>query len=124
MNDKVYAQGDIILVPCEGQPDEKTRVNAAGEPAVVAEGEHTGMKHALYENATMFRDDALARDEGVPSDLYLGHVVVGEGGAKLEHGESQGAQGDHASIDVPPGTYHARGQREHREGRASQRAMD
>lgn len=60
----------------------------------------------------MFRDDGLARAASVPSDLYIGHVVVAPGGAVLEHGVSQGLQGDHAPISVPAGTYIARRQME------------
>jgi hypothetical protein len=119
---KIYAQGDILLEACDDTPNPECQVSAKGEPVVLAEGEHTGMKHALYDNVTMFRDDALARSGGF-ADNYLGHITVGAGGAVLEHGEKQGAQGDHAPINVDEGTYRVLGQREHREGETI-RAMD
>ena len=34
----------------------------AGGAVVLAEGEATGHRHATYDQVTMFRDDALARE--------------------------------------------------------------
>ena len=82
-----------------------------GDPVILAEGEHTGHRHAFYGGAVLFRDDALAR--GVPPDLYIGHVKVALGGAVLEHGIGPGSKGDHDPIELPAGTYVARRQREY-----------
>jgi hypothetical protein len=106
----VYAQGDVLLLPVadvvQGQGE-----SGLEHPVILAEGEHTGHRHAFYGGATMFRDDALARD--VPADLYIGHVKIASGGATLEHGPGPGQRGDHDPIDVPPGTYIALRQREY-----------
>ena len=52
---------------------------------MLAEGELTGHRHAIYERVTMFRDDALARE--IPAGLYVGHVKVSAGPAVLLHQE-------------------------------------
>jgi hypothetical protein len=108
---KVYAQGDVVLVEVAAVDLPTKRVRTAGDGAVVlAEGEHTGHRHAFYGGALLFHDAALARD--IPSDLYIGHVNVGPQGAVLEHGPARGIKGDHDPISIPPGTYVARRQRE------------
>lgn len=105
MTRKLYAQGDILLEKVDHKvPENVEPINVHADGAVVlAEGEVTGHRHAFYENAMMFRDDGLARD--MPSDLYLGHVVVQDGGAELKHEE-------HATIKLEPGVYRVRRQRE------------
>lgn len=103
---KLYAQGDILLERIDDivAPENVKPINVHPDGAVVlAEGEVTGHRHAFYENAVMFRDDGLARD--VPTDLYLGHVKVGAGGAELKHEE-------HATIKLEEGLYRVRRQRE------------
>jgi hypothetical protein len=108
---RVYAQGDIVLVLVQDvEPEPAKIVTPFGESVVLAEGEHTGHRHAFYGGALLFRDDALARD--VPSNLYIGHVKVASEGAVLQHGTGPGEKGDHDSIAVPRGTYVARRQRE------------
>lgn len=100
----LYAQGDIILERvADAAPS--TPINTDPDGAVVlARGEVTGHRHALYcGGVTMFRDDALARD--MPMELYLGHIKVGAAGADLKHEE-------HATITLPPGSYRVRRQRE------------
>jgi hypothetical protein len=109
---KVYAQGDVVLVPIQNiEPNPKSVIANFGDTVVLAEGELTGHRHAFYGGALLFRDDALAR--GVPSGLYIGHVNVAPEGALLEHGAGPGPKGDHDSIKLPPGTYIARRQREY-----------
>lgn len=101
---EIYAQGDLLI---EHVPD----LHASGEimekatdgALVLAEGELTGHRHAIYDTVTMFRDDALARD--IPKGLYVGHVNVDADGALVVHHE-------HAPISLPKGTYRVRRQRE------------
>lgn len=101
---KLFAQGDILLelvndVPPSGQILEPWSDGAY----VLAEGEVTGHRHAIFDQVTFFRDDGLARD--MPSSLYVGHVRVGDPGANLVHEE-------HSTINLPRGTYRVRRQRE------------
>lgn len=100
----IYAQGDIIIERvADAKPSTPIGVDPDGA-VVLARGEVTGHRHAFYGGgATLFRDDALARD--VPAGLYIGHVRISASGAALRHEE-------HAAIDLPPGTYRVRRQRE------------
>jgi hypothetical protein len=108
-----YAQGDVILVQVDDNIEIKPErvIVPSGHPVVLAEGEHTGHRHAFYDGALLFRDQALARD--VPPELYIGHVRISIGGALLEHGTGPGIRGDHDPIRIPAGTYVVRGQREY-----------
>lgn len=101
----IYAQGDILI-----ERVEDGAVGAAIKPdpdgaVVLGRGEVTGHRHrfALEDRVTMFRDDARAKD--VPTELYVGHVKIGAGGATLLHEE-------HAPVALPPGSYRIRRQRE------------
>jgi hypothetical protein len=119
---QVFAQGDVVLVRVDDvEPRPGSIVAPLGGPVVLAEGEHTGHRHAFYGGALMFRDDALAR--AVPAELYIGHVKVAPEGAVLEHGTGPGAKGDHDPITLPAGTYVARRQREFT-GRDARRVED
>jgi|HubBroStandDraft_1064217.scaffolds.fasta_scaffold357127_2 hypothetical protein len=112
MESKVYAQGDVLLVPvADVEPLASKIVPSVDGTVILAEGEHTGHRHAFYGGALMFRDDALARD--IPRALYIGHVKVAPGGAVLEHGTGPGQTGDHDPIQVPAGTFIALRQREY-----------
>jgi hypothetical protein len=114
-----YAQGDVLLLRvADAEP--RDGVSQQG-PVILAEGEHTGHRHAFYGGAVMFRDDAMARD--VPSQLYIGHVEIGNGGAVLEHGPGPGQHGDHDPVHVPAGTYIALRQREYT-GAEARRVVD
>ena len=104
-----YAQGDVLLIPVPEA--ESCPRQIAQAPVVLAEGEHTGHRHAFYGGAVMFRDEGLARD--IPRDLYVGHVKIAEGGALLEHGPGPGQRGDHDPVAVPAGTFLALRQREY-----------
>ena len=100
----MLAQGDILIERVTDVPVTGTVLQAAGDGAVVlAEGETTGHRHAIYDRVTMFRDDALARD--VPGGLYVGHVKVEGPTALIQHDE-------HAPIELPRGTWRIRRQRE------------
>jgi hypothetical protein len=100
---KLYAQGDIIL---EAVDDVAPLAPLPADPdgaVVLARGEETGHRHAFHGGATLFRDEALARD--IPPELYVGHVKIDAPGAALRHEE-------HATVALPAGTYRVRRQRE------------
>ena len=101
---EMYAQGDLLIERVEDVEPSGTIVSPDAVGAVVlAEGELTGHRHAIFERVTMFRDDALARE--VPSGLYIGHVKVEGGAVQVQHQE-------HAPISLADGTYRVRRQRE------------
>ncbi len=98
---ELYAQGDILF-----ERISSTGLDQGARPdgqLVIAEGEATGHRHIINGGATMFRDDAMARD--IASELYVGHVRVGKDGSAVEHDE-------HAPLFLPAGTYRVRRQRE------------
>ena len=106
-----FAQGDVLLVRVDGlQFKDSTRVDTKNG-AILQHGEHTNHVHALWGgNVAMFHDEGLARPEA--KGLYLGHVMLKEP-ADLEHGTGPGKNdGDHATINLPAGTYEVRGQQE------------
>src|SRR5262245_66518976 len=101
---RLYAQGDILVERVNDAPVSGQILHAAnGGAVVVAEGELTGHHHKIFGCATLYRDDALARD--IPDNLYIGHLQVERTGARLEHDE-------HAPIDLALGTYRVRRQRQ------------
>ena len=100
----LFAQGDLLFERVNDICPSGSIVDAQPDGAtVLAEGEATGHRHAIHDQVTMFRDDALARD--IPDDLYVGHVRVPRGFARVEHEE-------HAPITLSEGTYRVRRQRE------------
>jgi hypothetical protein len=99
----MFAQGDLLIERVEDGKVRGTRVEPGPDGAVVlAEGETSGHRHAVY-GAVMFRDDALAA--AIPDGLYVGHLTVNEGTARIVHEE-------HALISLPKGTWRVRRQRE------------
>jgi hypothetical protein len=103
MND-MFAQGDLLIERVADVEPSGTIVAADATGAtVLAEGELTGHRHAIFDRVTMFRDDALARE--IPSGLYVGHVKVTGGSATIHHQE-------HAPVSLAEGTYRVRRQRE------------
>jgi hypothetical protein len=104
MMTELLAQGDLLIerVP-DIAPSGTIEENAEGAVIVLAEGEESGHRHAIWERATMFRDERLARD--IPAGLYIGHVRVNSAYARVTHDE-------HAPITLPRGTYRVRRQRE------------
>ena len=100
---QLLAQGDILFERVEPTPITGVLVCAEVNEVVIAEGEATGHLHKLCGGATLYRDDALARD--IPDHLYIGHVRVTGPAARLEHDE-------HAQIVIQPGTYRVRRQRQ------------
>jgi hypothetical protein len=99
----MYAQGDLLIERVSDVCPSGSRIDADADGAtVLAEGEVSGHRHAIYESVVFFRDDGLARD--IPGGLYVGHVNV-EGHADLVHDE-------HATVSLSAGTYRVRRQRE------------
>lgn len=83
---KIYRQGDVLLVETEQELDPKTELVKNG-PVVLAYGEVTGHKHAIYapENVRRFEVAGMTFVE------LMGQVA-------LEHEE-------HAPVKVPAGKY-------------------
>ena len=101
---QVFAQGDLLIERVDDAPPSGTIVEPGVDGAVVlAEGEVTGHRHAIFDAVTMFRDDGLARD--IPGGLYIGHLRVDGDVAYVRHDE-------HATIDLSTGTWRVRRQRE------------
>jgi hypothetical protein len=100
----MYAQGDLLIERVDDLEPSGTLISPDATGAtVLAEGEFTGHRHAIFDRVAMFRDDALALD--VPSGLYVGHIKVEGGSATILHQE-------HAPIALGEGTYRVRRQRE------------
>jgi hypothetical protein len=101
---EMYAQGDLLIERVEDLEPSGTIIAPEETGAtVLAEGELSGHRHAVFERVTMFRDDALARD--IPAGLYVGHLKVEGDAATLVHEE-------HDPITLRQGTYLVRRQRE------------
>ncbi len=104
MNRNLYAQGDVLIEEVETVPTSGTPTDRGVDGGyVLAEGEATGHRHIIKGCATMFRDDALARD--IPTELYIGHLRVDDDSARVLHEE-------HAAIPLNKGMYRVRRQRE------------
>jgi hypothetical protein len=101
---EMFAQGDLLIERvADADPSGTILAPDASGATVLAEGELTGHRHAIFDRVTMFRDDALARE--IPAGLYIGHVKVDGGSALIHHQE-------HAPISLGEGTYRIRRQRE------------
>jgi hypothetical protein len=113
----LYFQGDVCIERVDDAPVTGAVLPPAADGAVVlAHGEVTGHRHAFYGGAvTLFRDDGLARD--MPAELYIGHLVVSDPVARLQHEE-------HSTIALPKGTYRVRRQREFEEREESRLVED
>jgi hypothetical protein len=101
---EIFAQGDLLLERvADVAPSGTIEENLDGVAMVLAEGETTGHRHAIWDRVTMFRDARLARD--IPPGLYIGHLQVASAYARVSHEE-------HAPLTLPRGTYRVRRQRE------------
>jgi hypothetical protein len=101
---EIFAQGDLLLERvADITPSGTLEENLEGMAMVLAEGEMTGHRHAIWDRVTLFRDALLARD--IPAGLYIGHLQVASAYARVMHEE-------HAPITLPRGTYRVRRQRE------------
>jgi hypothetical protein len=101
---EIFAQGDLLLERvADVAPSGMIEENLDGVAMVLAEGETTGHRHAIWDRVTMFRDAMLARD--IPPGLYIGHLQIVSAYARVTHEE-------HAPLTLPRGTYRVRRQRE------------
>ena len=104
MMTEIFAQGDLLLERVDDvAPSGMVTENVEGAAMVLAEGEASGHRHAIWQRVIMFRDDRLAWD--IPTGLYVGHVQVNSAYARVTHEE-------HAPLTLPRGTYRVRRQRE------------
>lgn len=106
----MFAQGDILFIPIPPSSSTKEPIKNDPDGAIVlARGEVTGHRHAIYGGgAVLFRDDGLARDTG----LAIGRLqVTKKKGVELKHEE-------HSTIHLPAGDYEVRRQREYEAGDA------
>jgi len=98
MNDH-YRQGDILLIPIGKIPTNAEAVRREHGKLILAHGEVTGHHHAF---AVDVRNVELVTKEGAEQLYLMVHGVS----APLTHQE-------HATIDVAPGVYEVRRQREY-----------
>jgi hypothetical protein len=94
------AQGDVLLERV-ADAGEATGI-ADSHSVILAHGELSGHRHTVRGCVKLVYAAALARD--VPEGLYLGHLHVNRGPARLEHEQ-------HGAITLRTGTYRVRRQR-------------
>lgn len=92
-----FRQGDVLIIEADGVPAEAAVVDRDGHRIVLAHGEVTGHAHAILDADA----DLLSISDQV--DRWL---RVGASGARVVHEE-------HATIELPPGTFRVRIQREY-----------
>lgn len=94
-------QGDVLVLATDHIPDGTKPVKRDAGRIVLAYGEVTGHAHAIHDrHATL---TALADSDTDINDRFL--EIVGSP-AQLRHEE-------HSTIELPPGTYITRRQREY-----------
>lgn len=91
----LYRQGDVLLIRVDAPPAGARKRDRRGERIVLALGEATGHAHAVED----LHVEAYERD----GQLYL---RIPNEPALLRHEE-------HAPIELPPGSYEVRRQREY-----------
>lgn len=106
----IVRQGDVLLVPVDEVPVRQRRREIEGPRIVVAEGEATGHAHVVRGEARLVRSTAHYFR---PTEQHL--VVTGA--AVLTHEE-------HDTIELAPGTYEVRRQREYVPGGRIRRLAD
>ena len=100
-----YRQGDVMLVKVDRLPKGED-VTAKDGKNIVAWGEATGHYHAVRgPQVTMFRPDDMS------GGVVFALKIDGDG-ARLVHEKADGPTTDHGTIELPPGLYEARRQRE------------
>ncbi len=97
---QIYRQGDVAIIPVARLPRVRTPVAREGGRIVLAHGEATGHAHALVDDQAGFFEAPATTKR--PARRYLRLVK----GARLFHEE-------HAPIELPPGQYEVRRQREY-----------
>lgn len=115
--EKMARQGDVVIVRCDRIPDGANPIKREGGKVVLAHGEVTGHMHAISEKHVQhFRvDDAMAQRVEDRTRLRAGgalaqtYLMVEGAPALLKHDE-------HEEIQIAPGTYIVRRQREYVRG--------
>ncbi|WP_207485666.1 hypothetical protein [Arenibaculum pallidiluteum] len=94
-----YRQGDVLLIPAPSLPERAQALEGQSGRVVLALGEVTGHSHTMgADRVRYFREDGSGR----------GFIqVFGPGTTALVHEE-------HGPIEVEPGVYEVRLQREYR----------
>jgi hypothetical protein len=100
-------QGDVLLVPVAGVPNEGSTTESSGTRHVLAEGEATGHAHVVAGRSRLV-ELRQARRYAAP---ITRHFLVVEQSARLSHEE-------HLPIELDPGVYEVRRQREYRPHRS------
>jgi len=94
----MYRQGDVLIIPTKTIPKKTKEVPREDGAVVLAYGEVTGHRHRIHDPGV-----CLLSREG-STDRYL--TIAGEDLVHLVHEE-------HATIDLGPGNYVVRIQREY-----------
>lgn len=95
-----YRQGDILLIRVAKAPRNAKNVNRENGKLILAHGEVTGHHHAFDVDVTNV--ELVTAEQA--NELFL--MVHGTAPAPLTHQE-------HATIDIEPGVYEVRRQREY-----------
>ena len=94
----IFRQGDVLIIPVAKLPANLAPVEREHGRIILAHGEVTGHAHGIAsERAGLFRDPKLAA-------VFM--HVSGNAPVALEHEE-------HSTIQIPPGNYEVRRQREY-----------
>jgi hypothetical protein len=93
--DSMYRQGDVLVVPVTGIPDDATEGARDKGRIVLAYGEATGHAHAIADPEAEVLEARGSR-----------YLRIGAKGASLTHEE-------HGPIALPPGSYRVVIQREY-----------
>lgn len=105
----MYRQGDVLIIPTKKLPTKLMEVPREDGAVVLAYGEVTGHRHRIHDPGV-----CLLSREGT-TDRYL--TIVGEDLAHLIHEE-------HGTIDLAPGNYVVRIQREYNWAEESSRSVE
>ena len=105
----LYAQGDILIERvADTDATSETWRMVANDPdaaVVLGRGEESGHRHAIYGGGAKLLQQPFHIGGQMPSELYVGHLVVEAETVTLAHDE-------HAGIELPKGTYRIRRQRQ------------
>lgn len=97
-----YRQGDILLIPIQAIPEQAKKARRKNGRLVLAEGEATGHAHAVLDRTATLYELFSPGDVAELRQRFLN--VTAE--VALVHDE-------HATIQLPPGEYEVRRQREY-----------
>lgn len=106
----MYAQGDLLIVPVDKFPDGVKECTPPDKVVVLALGESTGHRHAVYgDDVKLYRrqgtDVDLLERPNIPMETVEQWIDVATK-AMLKHEE-------HKAIELPKGKYRVIRQREY-----------